>query len=50
MSVTALNIYEQLTEATDERTKAKIIAEAFGQLEERYPNLKEIATQGHARK
>jgi hypothetical protein len=49
MSVTALHLYEQLTEAPDERTKAKIIAEAFGQLEERYPHLKEIATQGHVR-
>ncbi len=49
MSVTALHLYEQLTEATDERAKAKIIAEAFGQLEERYPHLKDIATQGHVR-
>ncbi|MGZ8245791.1 hypothetical protein, partial [Methylomagnum sp.] len=49
MGVTALHIYEQLTEAPDERTKAKVIAEAFGQLEERYPHLKEIATQGHVR-
>jgi hypothetical protein len=49
MSVTALHIYEQLTEAPDERTKAKIIAEAFGQLEERYPPLKEITTHGHIR-
>lgn len=49
MGVTALHLYEQLTEAPDERTKAKIIAEAFGQLEERYPSLKEIATQGQVR-
>jgi hypothetical protein len=49
MGVTALHLYEQLTEAPDERTKAKIIAEAFGQMEECYPSLKEIATQGHVR-
>lgn len=49
MGVTALHLYEQLTEATDERTKAKIIAEAFGQLEERYPHLKDAATQGQLR-
>ena len=49
MSVTALHLYEQLTEATDERAKAKIIAEAFAQMEERYPNLKEVATQGQLR-
>jgi hypothetical protein len=49
MSVTALHLYEQLTEATDERTKAKIIAEAFAQMEEHYPNLKDVATQGQVR-
>jgi len=49
MSITALHLYEQLTEATDERAKAKIIAEAFGQLEEQYPNLKDVATQGQVR-
>jgi len=49
MGVTALHLYEQLTEAPDERTKARIIAEAFGQLEERYPNLKDLATQGQVR-
>ena len=49
MSVTALHLYEQLTEATDERAKAKIIAQAFGQLEERYPSLKEVATQSQVR-
>jgi hypothetical protein len=49
MSVTALHLYEQLTEATDDKTRARVIAEAFGQLEDRYPNLKEIATQSHLR-
>ena len=49
MSVTALHIYEQLTEATDKRAKAKIIAEASAQMEGRYPNLKDVATQGQLR-
>lgn len=49
MSITALRLYEQLTEAPDERARAKIIAEAFGQLEEHYPHLKDMATQGHVR-
>ena len=48
MSV-ALRLYEQLTEAGEDKTRAKLIAEAFEQFEERYPNLKEIATQGHVR-
>ncbi|WNV05362.1 hypothetical protein RP726_02860 [Candidatus Methylospira mobilis] len=48
MSV-ALRLYEQLTEAPDERTKARLIAEAFEQLEERYPQLKGVATQSQVR-
>ncbi|MFZ4702177.1 MAG: hypothetical protein ACOYMG_19210, partial [Candidatus Methylumidiphilus sp.] len=48
MSV-ALRLYEQLTEAGEDKTRAKLIAEAFEQVEERYPNLKDIATQGHVR-
>jgi len=48
MSV-ALRLYEQLTEAPDEKTKARLIAEAFEQLEERYPQLKEVATQSQVR-
>lgn len=49
MSVTALHLYAQLTETTDERVKAKIIAEAFAQIEDRFPNLKEVATEQHVR-
>ena len=48
MSV-GLRLYEQLTEAPDEKTKARLIAEAFEQLEDRYPQLKEVATQGQVR-
>ena len=49
MSVSALHIYEQLTDAPDDKTRAWIIAEAIGQLEDRYPQLKEVATQPQLR-
>lgn len=49
MSVSALHIYEQLTDAPDEKSRARIIAEAIGQLEDRYPQLKEVATQPQLR-
>lgn len=49
MRITALHLYEQLTEATDDKARARIIAEAFGQLEEHYPNLKDVATQAQIR-
>ncbi len=49
MSVSALHIYEQLTDATDDKARARIIAEAIGQLEDRYPQLKEVATQPQLR-
>jgi dynactin complex subunit len=42
-------LYEALTSAPDERTRARVIAEAFERLEERYPHLPELATQGHLR-
>ena len=48
MSV-ALRLYEQLTEAGEDKARAKAIADAFEQLEERYPHLKEVATHGHVR-
>jgi F0F1-type ATP synthase membrane subunit b/b' len=38
-----------LTTAPDERTRARVIAEAFERLEERYPHLPDLATQGHVR-
>ncbi|MBV5274922.1 MAG: DUF1640 domain-containing protein [Lamprocystis purpurea] len=46
-SVVAL--YEALASAQDERARARVIAEAFERLEERYPNLPELATQEHLR-
>ena len=42
-------LYEALTSAPDERTRARVIAEAFERLEERYPHLLDLATQGHLR-
>ena len=42
-------LYEALTNAPDERARARVIAEAFERLEERYPHLPELATQGHVR-
>ncbi|WP_295434729.1 DUF1640 domain-containing protein [uncultured Thiodictyon sp.] len=46
-SVVAL--YDALASAPDERTRARVIAEAFERLEERYPHLPDLATQGHVR-
>jgi molecular chaperone GrpE (heat shock protein) len=45
----ALRPYEQLTEAKDDKTHARLIAEAFDELETRFPQLGELATQGHLR-
>jgi hypothetical protein len=42
-------LYEALTTAPDERARARVIAEAFERLEERYPHLPELATQGNVR-
>jgi len=42
-------LYEALTSAPDDRTRARVIAEAFERLEERYPHLPDLATQGHVR-
>ena len=48
MSV-ALKVFEQLTEAGEDRARARVIAEGFERLEERYPPLTEVATQGQVR-
>ena len=42
-------LYEALTSATDDRARARVIAEAFERLEERYPHLPDHATQAHLR-
>ncbi|SDX18952.1 DUF1640 domain-containing protein [Thiocapsa roseopersicina] len=44
-----VELYEALASAPDERARARVIAEAFERLEERYPHLPELATQGHLR-
>ena len=41
----SLRIYERLLKAPNEETKALIIAEAFKELELRYPNLANTATR-----
>jgi hypothetical protein len=38
-----------LRDAPDDNSRAKAIAYAFEQVEEGYPNLKEVATQGQVR-
>jgi hypothetical protein len=48
-SASALQLYRQLTQAGEDETRAHILAEAFAELEDRYPNLKDLATQGHVR-
>ena len=45
----ALRLYEQLTEAKDDKTRARLIAEAFDALEARFPQFGDLATQGHLR-
>jgi hypothetical protein len=44
-----VTLYEALTEAPDDQTRARVIAQAFESLEERFPRLSEMATQGHVR-
>ena len=45
----ALRVYEQLTEAGEDKLRAKVIADGFQQLEEHYAPLRDTATQGHLR-
>jgi len=45
----ALDLYAKLTETTDEKERARLIAEAFDALEARFPQLNDLATQGHVR-
>ena len=40
-------LYERLSAATDDKTRARIIAEAFEALEERYQNLSDVAAKTH---
>jgi hypothetical protein len=45
----AIELYEQLSTAPDEKTRARLIAEAFERMEERYPEVKDLATQSGMR-
>jgi len=47
MSAVALHLYEKLNEAPDDKARSKAIVEAFSELEERYPNLRDVVTQHH---
>jgi hypothetical protein len=44
-----VELYEALASAPDERARARVIAEAFEGLEERYPHLPDLATRGDIR-
>jgi len=48
-TMSVIELYEKLSTATDDKTRARIIAEAFEALEERYPNLSDIATRQNLR-
>ncbi len=45
----ALRVYEQLTDAGEDKVRARAIADGFEQMEERYAPLRDTATQGHLR-
>ena len=45
----ALDLYAKLTETSDDKERARLIAEAFEALEARFPHLNDLATQGHVR-
>ncbi|MBV5275821.1 MAG: DUF1640 domain-containing protein [Lamprocystis purpurea] len=49
MATSVVQLYEALATAPDERARARVIAEAFERLEERYPHLPDLVTQGHLR-
>jgi hypothetical protein len=42
----ALRLYEQLTAAQDDQTRARLIAEAFEEMENRYPQIKDRGGSG----
>ncbi len=45
----ALRLMEQLNETTDDSERTRLIIHAFETLEERYPQLSDVATQSHIR-
>ena len=46
---TVVELYEALASAPDDRARARLIAEAFERLDERYPHLADLATRQHLR-
>lgn len=44
-----VELYEALASAPDDRARARVSAEDFERLEERYPHLPDLATQQHLR-
>ncbi len=44
-----IDLYDSLVTATDERSRARIIASAFERLEDRYPELRDLATASGVR-
>ena len=45
----ALDLYAKLTETSDDKERARLIADAFDALEDRFPQISDLATQGHVR-
>jgi hypothetical protein len=43
----ALQLYEDLTNAGEDRVRARVIAEALEQIEARYPDVRDMATKTH---
>ncbi|MFP4079792.1 MAG: DUF1640 domain-containing protein [Ectothiorhodospira sp.] len=39
-----IDLYEQLSSAPDDRARARVIAEAFEHMEQRYPEVTDLAT------
>ena len=45
----ALDLYAKLADTTDDKERARLIADAFEALEARFAQLNDLATQGHVR-
>ena len=43
-ALSVIDVYEQLLSAPDDKTRARVIATALERLEDRYPELKDLAT------
>ena len=43
-TLSVIDVYEQLLSAPDDKTRARVIATALERLEDRYPELKDLAT------